>query len=95
MYIGILKIDIHVPYARSLKEKRQVVKKITDNLRNRFPASVAEVDYMDMWQRAMIGVSLVSSDHKKLESIIDKISLFLETNFDCQIAEIEKEIISW
>ncbi len=95
MFVGILKICIHIPYARSLKEKRQILKKLVDNVRNKFPVSVAEVDFMDMWQRAGIGISIVSNDSKTLESLIDRISLYVETNFDCQITEVDKEIISW
>lgn len=95
MFVGILKIEIFIPYAQSLKEKRQVLKKIIDNLKNRYPVSVAEVDSMDMWQRAVIGLSCVSGDKRFLESMLDKISLYVETNFDCNIIDIDKETISW
>ncbi|MCX7991364.1 MAG: DUF503 domain-containing protein [Proteobacteria bacterium] len=95
MFVGILKIEIFIPYARSLKEKRQVLKKVIDSLRNKYPVSVAEVDKMDLWQKGVIGVSLVSGDRRFLESLLDKIVLFVETNFDCNVVDTDKEIISW
>ncbi len=95
MFIGIIKIEIFISYAQSLKEKRQVIKKIVDNVRNKFSVSVAEVDKGDLWQRSTIGISLVSGDKRFLESLLDKIVYYIETNFDCTIIETDKEIISW
>lgn len=95
MFIGILKIEIFIPYTQSLKEKRQVMNKAIDNLKNRYPISIAEVDEQDKWQKGVIGISLVSSNKKFLESLLDKIISYIETNFDFNIIEIEREIISW
>lgn len=95
MFIGIIKIEIFISYAQSLKEKRQVIKKIVDNVRNKFSVSVAEVDKGDLWQRSTIGISLVSGDKRFLESLLDKIVYYIETNFDCTIIDTDKEIISW
>lgn len=95
MFVGIAELELHIPYAQSLKEKRRVLKKVVDNLRNKFPVSVAEVDYNDMWQHAIIGVSLVSSDKLFIERIFQKVTVFIDEMNICEIISFKKEIFSW
>jgi uncharacterized protein YlxP (DUF503 family) len=47
-----------IPWAQSLKDKRSAVHGLKDRLRSRFNASVAEVAYLDKWQRAVIAVCI-------------------------------------
>ena len=61
MHVAVVRIELHIPAARSLKEKRAVVKPVIEGIRHRFSLSVAETDYQDKWQRAEIGVAVVSS----------------------------------
>src|SRR3990170_1863292 len=60
MFIGVGRYEIFIPDSRSLKDKRQVVRSVTQNLHNKLHISVAEVDYQDKWQRAAVGVSCVA-----------------------------------
>jgi uncharacterized protein YlxP (DUF503 family) len=53
-----------------LKDKRQVVKSLKDRLRHKFNVSVAEIDYQDLWQRALVAAVTVSSDHAHGESVL-------------------------
>ncbi len=59
-YVAILTVELHFPEASSLKGKRHFVRSAKDNLRNRFGASVAEVDHHDLWQRATLTVACVA-----------------------------------
>ena len=70
MPVGLLILDIHLPEAHSLKEKRFTVRKIQDRLRTRFNVAVAELDHQDLWQRASIGVVTIASSEKVLEQIL-------------------------
>ena len=70
MPVGLLILNLHLPDAHSLKEKRFTVRKIQDRLRARFNVAVAELDHQDLWQRAMIGVVSVASDRAVLEKIL-------------------------
>ncbi|MBI3896164.1 MAG: DUF503 domain-containing protein [Acidobacteria bacterium] len=73
MPIGLLTLEIHIPEAHSLKEKRFVVRKIKDRLRSRFNVAVAELDHQDLWQRALLGVVSISSDRQTLETFLDSV----------------------
>jgi hypothetical protein len=49
--ISLLTIEVLIPWARSLKDKRSAVRGLKDRLRSRFNVSVAEVSFQDKWQR--------------------------------------------
>jgi uncharacterized protein YlxP (DUF503 family) len=59
-FVSILTVELHFPEAGSLKGKRHYLRSARDNLRNRFGASVAEVDHHDLWQRATLTVACVA-----------------------------------
>lgn len=73
MPIGVLTLELHLPQAHSLKEKRFVVRKMKDRLRARFNVAVAELDHQDLWQRAVLGVVSISSDRKGLEALFEAV----------------------
>ena len=70
MPVGLLILNIHLPDAHSLKEKRFTVRKIKDRLRARFNVAVAELDHQELWQRAEIGVVSIASDRQVMEKIL-------------------------
>lgn len=70
MPVGVLTLEIHLPYAHSLKEKRAVLLKIKDRLRARFNVAVAELDYQDVWQQATLGVTSISNSRPLLEKVL-------------------------
>ena len=62
MRIGILRMELVVYEALSLKDKRRVIKSIKDRVRARFNVSVAEVDHLDSRQRATLAIAMVSNE---------------------------------
>lgn len=62
MIVGLCRIDLFLPESRSLKAKRQVIKGLKDRIRNRFNVSVAEVEHQSLWQRATLGLAMVSEE---------------------------------
>jgi len=71
--IGLLTLEIHLPDAHSLKDKRQVIRSLKDRLRTRFNVAVAELDHQELWQRAVVGVVSLSGDAKHLEQSLQAI----------------------
>ena len=68
--IGVLTLEIQIPDAHSLKDKRHVVKGLKDRLRSRFNVSVAEIDGLDTWQRSVVAAVTVSGDHQRAETVL-------------------------
>ena len=73
MVVGVGTIELYLPGNHSLKGKRQVVNSLKGKLKSRFNVSVAEVDHLDSWQRAAVGVAMVSNDPAHVHSCLDKI----------------------
>jgi uncharacterized protein YlxP (DUF503 family) len=54
-----VRLELELPYASSLKDKRQTLRSIKDRLRRK-NVSVVESDHHDRWQRATVEVALVA-----------------------------------
>ncbi len=88
--VGYFQVELFIPGALSLKEKRFVVKSVKDRLRNKFNVSVAELDGNDAWQRSLLGIALVSNDHKLIESSFNRILSVLDN--DDRFEVIDRQI---
>jgi len=73
MTVGILKIMYHLPYAQTLKEKRQKLLSIKQILRKKFNISISETGYQDLWQKSLIGISMVCDGKNFVDKIFNKI----------------------
>jgi len=85
MIIGVLNVDLFVPNSTSLKTKRFVIKSIKDRLRNRFNVSVAEIDHNDKWQRAALGVVIVSNETKYVEGVLGSVLNLIDSEHRVQV----------
>jgi uncharacterized protein len=90
--IGACEVRLMILGARSLKEKRKVLKSFKDRL-SRMNVSVAEVDDNDKWQAATLGITLVSNDAGFVNSVIDKIIQGIEDNGEVEMLSSRIEII--
>jgi hypothetical protein len=66
MVIGLLSVELHIPYAQSLKDKRMVLRRVKDRLQ-KFNVAVSEVEHQDVWQRAGLGVVAISTTTEHVE----------------------------
>jgi uncharacterized protein len=73
MPVALLTIEIQLPYAHSLKDKRATLQKLLTRLRSRFNISIAELDHQDVWQRATVGVVSISGSPTLLESSLQQV----------------------
>ena len=89
--ISLLTIELMIPWAHSLKDKRSAVRGLKDRLRSRFNASVAEVAYQDKWQRAIIAVCIIGGDKRRLESDMTRVRQLCEEAQDLQIADMHQQ----
>lgn len=77
MIVGVMRIELVIHEARSLKDKRRVVKSVKDRIRAAFNVSVAEVDHHDVYQRCTLGAAVVGNEaghvHAQLDKIVDAV----------------------
>jgi uncharacterized protein YlxP (DUF503 family) len=93
MFVGVLRLSFHVPHARSLKDKRSVVRRFRDRVRSRFDVSIAEVGDQDLLQRAVFGVSVVSGDAKVCDSVLADVARAAELQEDAVLTDRATEVI--
>ena len=90
MVVGMCKIKIDMDWVDSLKEKRHVIRSIIDRLKARFNVSVAEVELMDVWKSAVLGISCVSNESAHVESMLGS---FVENDGRVDVIGVTREKI--
>ena len=94
MTIGVYTIELHLPMARSLKEKRQVFRRLKDRLCARYNVSVAEhEDHAGLWQRGVLTVVSVASRRDALVRLFEAIYRETENGVPGQVIERGSEFI--
>ncbi len=93
MVIGAARVELHVHGSQSLKQKRGVVRAISQRLRNRFNVAVAEVGGQGTWQRAVLGISTVSGDRQSARRRLEKAIDFIEDLHLAEVIDQEVEIL--
>ncbi len=73
MPVGLLTLELHIPDAQSLKDKRQVLRSLKDKLRRQFNVAVAELDHHDVWQRSVVGVVTLSNEERHVQESLQKV----------------------
>ena len=92
MHIGICTLHLRLLEARSLKEKRRAIKSTKDRIRNKFNVSIAEVDKLDKWQWATLGVACVSNDARFTNSVLSNVVDFISRVHQVELVDYEIEI---
>ena len=75
-YVCVIEVRLHLNDSHDLKGKRKVLHSLKAQMRQRFGASVAEVDGHDTWQRstlvcAMVGGGEVHGRADELERFVE------------------------
>lgn len=93
MVVGLLQVELHLPAAHSLKDKRAVIKSLKDQLRGRFNIAVAEVEANELWQRATVGISTLSDSRAYVDRLLDEVTDWLRGTRLVELIRIEKEYL--
>lgn len=94
MTVGTCRIELRLAGNRSLKGKRRVIKSLKDRIRGRFNVSVAEVDRLNEWQRATLGIACVSNDSRFVDETLAKVVNLIEIETDALIVDYEIDLMA-
>jgi uncharacterized protein len=95
VYIGVVKLVVVVAHSKSLKDKRMVVRRIKDRVRERLGLAVAEVGELDHRQRAELGCTVCSGDRVKALSLIDDVVRVAQTASGGAVAHVAKDALTF
>jgi uncharacterized protein YlxP (DUF503 family) len=93
MHIGTLTIVVRMHDTQSLKDKRQIIKSLIETTRRKFNISIAEMDDLDNWRQATIGVACVANDSAHVNRVLDKVLDTMESNPAIDVAGVELEML--
>ena len=93
MHIGILQLDLAIPDAFTLKDKRRVILSLKDRISNTHNVSVAEVDKMDDHHRCIMGIAMVSNDKRYVEGGLSKIVDMVKLNPGVNLTDYQIEML--
>jgi uncharacterized protein len=97
MPVARLTIELEIPAAHSLKDRRQAVRSLKDKLRHSFNLSIAELDDGVVWNRATLGIAAISSSTSYLTGQLHQIEEAahrLATGLSAEVIDSFAEILS-
>jgi uncharacterized protein len=89
------KLSLVIDQSHSLKEKRMVLRRIKDRVRERAHVILNEVGSQDVWQRAELGCAVASSDRQKALEVIDEVVRVAMSAGGAQIIAIAKDVMTF
>ena len=79
-HIGFVVVELHFHQARTLKEKRMLLRSLKDRLRNRFNVSLAELDGQDKWQWSRLGIVMINNDRRHIDRCLNHVREILDSH---------------
>jgi len=93
MLVGTCEIELFISDSGSLKSKRFVIESIKSRIRNRFNVSISEIGGTEKWQRATLGIALVSNEARFIEKAMTQIINFIENDDRVEVLECSTQIL--
>lgn len=90
VHVAAVSYELLISGARSLKDKRAVVKPVVEGLRRRFSVSAAEVGHLDLRQRALVAVAAVSGTESHLCEVLDACDRFVWSSPELEVLSSER-----
>ncbi|WP_457637233.1 DUF503 domain-containing protein [Oceanithermus sp.] len=91
-YLGVLTARLEMPWVRSLKEKRALIRPVMERAKARFPVSAARLDGLDEhgWER--VGFSVIGNDATWVAGVLEAVEKFLAINGDYRLVVLAREV---
>jgi uncharacterized protein YlxP (DUF503 family) len=93
MHVGASRIEVRIRDMRSLKEKRKVVKSIIADIGRAYPVAIAEVDHQDLWQRADLGIAVVSGSPGQVDRMLTSVQIDLDRRSEIEVLGITRSYL--
>ena len=93
-HVGVCRIKLRLPENSSLKGKRSVIKSVIALVRNKFNVSIAEIEDLDAWQAATLGITCISNDTQHSNEVLSRVVNFIDSGrFDIEMLDYSIEIL--
>ncbi len=86
-------MDMLLTDTQSLKDKRSLLSRIKNLVRNKFNVSIAELSYGDRMGRTLFGIACINNDGKIVHQVLGEVEKFIEKQIGIQVLERKIELI--
>jgi uncharacterized protein YlxP (DUF503 family) len=93
LFTATASVELWIPGAHTLKERRAVVKSLIERIRHRFNCAIAQLDTDDRVDRAVIGLACISNDEGHARRQRDHILRFMEEDGRAEIITAQTDIL--
>jgi uncharacterized protein YlxP (DUF503 family) len=90
VHAAALRVELHLPQARSLKQKRATIRPIVDGSRHRFGVAAAEVGKLETWQATELAFAAVASTARHVADVLDSVERFVWSFPDVEVLSCER-----
>jgi uncharacterized protein len=93
VFVALLSVEVFLPEAQSLKDKRMSVRRVKDRLKP-LGVAAAEVGYLDVWQRAAFGVAAIGNTRTHVDEVLATALTTIESNVDGYVTAVSTEFLT-
>jgi uncharacterized protein YlxP (DUF503 family) len=94
VFVAVCRVELDIPGAESLKDKRQVLQSAVTRVRNRFAISIAEVEAQEQWNLAVLGLAAVSNEGGYARDLLERAVRFLEgARMDAEVTSVAYDVL--
>jgi uncharacterized protein YlxP (DUF503 family) len=93
MFVGVLRFSLQIPGARSLKDRRSVVRSLKERAQGRLKVSIAEVGNVEDPRYATFGVAVVSSSSRVCDQVLASVASMAGSLPDAIMTDRATEIV--
>ena len=93
--VGVKRVSFFMPENASLQDKRQIIRKLRDTIKERFNVSFAEVDEDEKLQRSAIAVTMVSSNEELIRTAFTQISNLIESLAEVRVFNESNDVFRY
>jgi len=94
MLAVLVEIDLHIPAARSLKDKRGVIRRLQSRLRDDLRVSVAEIGHQDLWQRCTLGVAIACGNETVGRGVVQDVERIIARAVEVELLDIHVDVVA-
>lgn len=91
MLVGVMTLELYLPWVHSLKEKRKEMTSLIRRIQHKFSLSVAESDYQSLHQRGEISIAFLTNHPNQGDSIMDHVLNYIESNTQGSVTVTHRE----
>ena len=95
MVVGVIRVDLRLFEVRSLKEKRSLVGRLLNRVRSKFPVSAAEVGYLDLLQRVLLGATMIAGNEQLIQSVFRNLEKDIYSSGIAEIIDTDIEYLHY